>query len=100
MFFLLRQALFGVGQRFVARITIDVTNIETVKRKTIYKEGTHMSRIKSFPVKTDELGGFQEANRLESELIYLSLGVDGAERRTYDEEPFAQGSEFEFDEFH
>lgn len=49
---------------------------------------------------TDELGGFHETNRLENELIYLSLGVDGAERRTYDEDPFPQGPEYEFDEFH
>ena len=59
-----------------------------------------MSRIKSLPVKTDELGGFQETNRLENELIYWSLGTDGAERRSYEDDPFSQGPESDFDEFH
>ncbi|MCX6745129.1 MAG: hypothetical protein NTX82_06415 [Candidatus Parcubacteria bacterium] len=59
-----------------------------------------MSKIKILPVKTDELGGFQETNRLENELIYLALGIDGAERWVYSEDPFCRGPEENFDEFH
>ncbi len=60
-----------------------------------------MIRKKKLPQKADEMGNVTADNDgLYNDMIYLSVGIDGADRCYSHEDPFCQGPEYNFDEFH
>ena len=51
--------------------------------------------------KVDEAGNLIQQQRFDNNAMdYSSLGIDGKERITYSSDPFCQGTDFDFDEFH
>jgi hypothetical protein len=60
-----------------------------------------MAKQKFFPEQVDDVGNpAVKAGKNNKDLDYSGLGVDGEERITYSSEPFCQGPESGFDEFH
>lgn len=61
-----------------------------------------MAKKAKLPEKIDTAGNlFQQQTRLEaSEHDYSGFGTDGLERIAYSTDPFCQGPEYDFDEFH
>ncbi len=60
-----------------------------------------MARKKIFPTKIDGAGNIVRRTRDDNnDLDYTRMGIDGEERISFPGDPFGQGSEYDFNEFH
>lgn len=60
-----------------------------------------MAKQKFFPETVDDAGNLAVKARNNGNCLdYSDFGIDGEERIVYSSDPFCQGPEYDFDEFH